>query len=96
MCLCFGQTAVEAAGEAAEQTAKVIESAKPVASSTVDSIVSADPLFLAAGAVVVTLFYLLTPPLFSSISYSLRGYRGNLKTKLVSYSSLSMHFGIED
>ncbi|KAI5064189.1 hypothetical protein GOP47_0020859 [Adiantum capillus-veneris] len=77
------KTAAVVAGEAAEQTAKVIESAKPVASSTLESIISADPLFIAGGAGALLLLYLLTPSLFSSIAYVARGYKGDLSAAQV-------------
>lgn len=77
------KTAAVVAGEAAEQTAKVIEGAKPVASSTLESIVSADPLFLAGGAGVLLLLYLLAPSLLSSVAYAARGYKGDLSAAQV-------------
>ncbi|MCO5610762.1 hypothetical protein L7F22_065003 [Adiantum nelumboides] len=77
------KTAVVVAGEAAEQTAKVIAGAKPVASSTVDSIISADPLFIAGGVGALLLLYLLTPSLLSSLSYAARGYKGDLSAAQV-------------
>lgn len=77
------KTAAVVAGEAAEQTVKVIQGAKPVASSTLDSIISADPLFIAGGAGALLLLYLLTPSLFSSIAYAARGYKGDLSAAQV-------------
>nr|ABD64881.1 putative arsenate reductase [Pteris vittata] len=77
------KTAVVVAGEAAEQTAKVIEGAKPVATSTLESIISADPLFIAGGAGALLLLYLLTPSLLSSIAYTARGYKGDLSAAQV-------------
>lgn len=77
------KTAVIVAGEAAEQTAKVIESAKPVASSTLESIISADPLFIAGGVGALILLYLLAPSLLSSIAYAARGYKGDLSAAQV-------------
>lgn len=77
------KTAVVVAGEAAEQTAKVIEGAKPVASSTFESIISADPLFIAGGVGALLLLYLLTPSLLSSIAYAARGYKGDLSAAQV-------------
>ncbi|KAH7404109.1 hypothetical protein KP509_15G011300 [Ceratopteris richardii] len=72
------KSAALVAGEAAEQTVKVIEDAKPVASSTLESIVTADPLFIADGAGALLLLYLLSPSLLSSIAYAARGYKGDL------------------
>ncbi|KAH7437553.1 hypothetical protein KP509_05G078000 [Ceratopteris richardii] len=77
------QSAALVAGEAAEQTVKVIEDAKPVASSTLESIVTADPLFIAGGAGALLLLYLLTPSLLSSIAYAARGYKGDLSAAQV-------------
>eukprot|EP00250_Pteridium_aquilinum_P013853 c21612_g1_i1 orf=470-1774(-) len=77
------KSAAVVAGEAAEQTAKVIEGAKPVASSTLESIISADPLFIAGGAGALLLLYLLTPSLLSSAAYAARGYKGDLSAAQV-------------
>ncbi|KAH7437551.1 hypothetical protein KP509_05G078000 [Ceratopteris richardii] len=77
------KSAALVAGEAAEQTVKVIEDAKPVASSTLESIVTADPLFIAGGAGALLLLYLLTPSLLSSIAYAARGYKGDLSAAQV-------------
>ncbi|XP_042496447.1 calcium sensing receptor, chloroplastic [Macadamia integrifolia] len=62
----------------AQQTTKVIEGAKPIASSTVDTILSTDPVTLATTAGALFLVYLLLPPVWSVISFGLRGYKGEL------------------
>lgn len=63
---------------AAQQTGKVIEVAKPIASSTVETISTADPLLIAEIAGVLALAYLLFPPIWSAISFNFRGYKGEL------------------
>lgn len=63
---------------AAQQTSKVIEEAKPIASSTVETISSADPVVIVGTAGAVFLAYLLFPPIWSTISFGLRGYKGEL------------------
>lgn len=72
------KTAAIVAGGAAEQTTKAIEGAKPVASATIDSLLSSDPIVLAGGAGALILLYLLAPSIFSTISFSVRGYKGDL------------------
>ncbi|XP_062222118.1 calcium sensing receptor, chloroplastic-like [Phragmites australis] len=69
---------LSAAKTAAEQGTKVIDAAKPVASATVETITSLAPgdYVVAAGA--AFLAYLLLPPVWSLVSFSLRGYRGDL------------------
>ncbi|CAK9139312.1 unnamed protein product [Ilex paraguariensis] len=64
--------------EVAQQTTKVIEEAKPIASSTVEAISSSDPITIVGASGALFLAYLLLPPLFSAISFSLRGYKGDL------------------
>uniref|UniRef100_A0A9I9CDL7 Rhodanese domain-containing protein n=1 Tax=Cucumis melo TaxID=3656 RepID=A0A9I9CDL7_CUCME len=61
---------------AAQQTGKVIEGAKPIASSTVETISTTDPLVIAEIAGVLVLAYLLFPPIWSAISFNFRGYKG--------------------
>lgn len=61
----------------AQQTTKVIEDAKPIASSTVETISSADPVVIVGTAGALFLTYLLLPPIWSAISFSLRGYKGD-------------------
>lgn len=62
--------------EAAQQTTKLIEGAKPIASSTIESISSAEPTVLVGTAGALFLAYLLFPPIWSVISLGLRGYKG--------------------
>lgn len=62
---------------AAQQTGKVIEGAKPIASSTVETISAADPLVIVEIAGVLGLAYLLFPPIWSAISFGFRGYKGS-------------------
>ncbi|KAL0396911.1 UNVERIFIED_CONTAM: Calcium sensing receptor, chloroplastic [Sesamum calycinum] len=71
-------TAAKTVADAAQQTTKVIDEAKPIATSTVETISSAEPAVLlgAGGALVVA--YFLLPPVFSAISFSFRGYQGEL------------------
>ncbi|CAN6239559.1 unnamed protein product [Urochloa humidicola] len=67
-----------AAKTAAEQGSKVIDAAKPVASATVETIASMAPEDLAVAAGAAFLAYLLLPPVWSLVSYTLRGYKGEL------------------
>ncbi|RZC74750.1 hypothetical protein C5167_050230 [Papaver somniferum] len=71
-------SAAKTVAGAAQQTGKVIQEVKPIASSTVETLSSTDPVVIlgTAGALFVT--YLLLPPIWSGISYSLRGYKGKL------------------
>ncbi|XP_023519333.1 calcium sensing receptor, chloroplastic [Cucurbita pepo subsp. pepo] len=71
-------TAAQTVVGAAQQTGKVIEGAKPIASSTVETISTADPLVIAEIAGVLAVAYLLFPPIWSAISFSFRGYKGEL------------------
>ncbi|KDP20060.1 hypothetical protein JCGZ_05829 [Jatropha curcas] len=71
-------SAAKTAADAAQQTTKVIEDVKPVASSTVETILSADPVVIVGTAGAIFLAYLLFPPVWSALSFSLRGYQGEL------------------
>ncbi|KAL3512318.1 hypothetical protein ACH5RR_025035 [Cinchona calisaya] len=71
-------TAAKTVSNVAQQTTKVIEDAKPIASSAVETISSADPITVVYAGGSLLLLYLLFPPVFSAISYSLRGYKGDL------------------
>ncbi|KAI4344027.1 hypothetical protein L6164_011304 [Bauhinia variegata] len=71
-------TAAKTVAGVAQQTTKVIEGAKPIASSTVETISSADPTVIAGTAGALFLAYLLFPPIWSVISFNLRGYKGEL------------------
>ncbi|CAN6246249.1 unnamed protein product [Urochloa humidicola] len=67
-----------AAKTAAEQGTKVIDAAKPVASATVETIASLAPEELVVAAGAAFLAYLLVPPVWSLVSYTFRGYKGEL------------------
>ncbi|KAM7499264.1 hypothetical protein LguiA_023678 [Lonicera macranthoides] len=69
--------------DAAQQTCKVIGGATPIASSTVETITSADPAVLAGSGGTLFLAYLLPPHVWSNISFSLRGYKGELPAHLL-------------
>ncbi|XP_028763620.1 calcium sensing receptor, chloroplastic [Neltuma alba] len=71
-------TAAKTVADAAQQTGKVIEDAKPIASTTVETISSADPTVIAGTAGAIFLAYLLLPPVWSLLSFNLRGYKGEL------------------
>ncbi|XP_010663516.1 calcium sensing receptor, chloroplastic isoform X3 [Vitis vinifera] len=64
--------------EAAQQTTKLIQEAKPIASSTVETISTAEPTVIVGTAGALFVAYLLFPPIWSVISFSLRGYKGEL------------------
>ncbi|XP_074581195.1 calcium sensing receptor, chloroplastic [Curcuma longa] len=59
---------------AAQQTTKIIEAAKPIASATAEKITSSDPSTLVVTAGALFVGYLLFPPIWSA----LRGYQGSL------------------
>lgn len=63
---------------AAEQGTKVIDAAKPVASATVQTISSLAPADYVVTAGAAFLAYLLVPPVWSLVSFNLRGYKGDL------------------
>ncbi|KAL2338269.1 hypothetical protein Fmac_012715 [Flemingia macrophylla] len=71
-------SAAKTVADAAQQTTKVIEVAKPIASSTVETISSSDPTVIAGTAGALFVAYLLIPPIWSAISSNLRGYKGDL------------------
>ncbi|KAF9625804.1 hypothetical protein IFM89_027136 [Coptis chinensis] len=71
-------SAAKTVTEAAQQGSKVIEVAKPVASSTIETLTSADPIVIVETAGAVFLAYLLLPPIWSVITYNFRGYKGKL------------------
>ncbi|KAK6921090.1 AMP-dependent synthetase/ligase, partial [Dillenia turbinata] len=75
------QDAIQGSGldtEPVVKDAKVIEEAKPIASSTVEIISSADAGTIVATAGALFVAYFLLPPIWSAISFSLRGYQGDL------------------
>ncbi|KAL6635067.1 hypothetical protein ACP70R_027738 [Stipagrostis hirtigluma subsp. patula] len=69
---------LSAAKTAAQQSTKVIDAAKPVASATVETITSLAPGDYAVAAGAAFIAYLLLPPVWSLVSFSLRGYKGDL------------------
>ncbi|XP_057474140.1 calcium sensing receptor, chloroplastic-like [Actinidia eriantha] len=71
-------SAAKTFADAAQQTTKVIEGAKPMVSSTVEIISSADPVSIVAAGGALFLAYFLLPPIWSVVSFSLRGYKGEL------------------
>lgn len=71
-------TAAKTVADAAQQTTKVIDVAKPIASSTVETLSSSDPTVIAGTAGALFVAYLLIPPIWSVISSNLRGYKGDL------------------
>lgn len=71
-------SAAKTVADVAQQTTKVIEGAKPLASTTVETIASSDPAVLVVSAGAAFLAYLLLPPLWSAVSFNFRGYKGNL------------------
>ncbi|KAG0463332.1 hypothetical protein HPP92_018827 [Vanilla planifolia] len=71
-------SAAKMVAEAGQQVMKVIDVAKPVASSTLETISSADASSVVASGGGLLLAYLLLPPLWSIVSYNFRGYKGNL------------------
>ncbi|CAN0902490.1 Calcium sensing receptor, chloroplastic [Linum grandiflorum] len=62
----------------AQESGKVIEGAKPIASSTFDTILTSDPIVLAIAVEVGFFVYFLLPPVWSVLSFFLRGYQGDL------------------
>lgn len=87
---------MQTVADAAQQTTKVINEAQPIATSTVKTISSAEPVVIlgAGGAFVIA--YLLLPPIVSAISFNLRGYQGKSPLSLIklkcSKCSRTMHF----
>ncbi|KAF8378496.1 hypothetical protein HHK36_029838 [Tetracentron sinense] len=64
--------------DVAQETTKVIEDAKLIASWTIETISSADPIVIVETAGALILAYLLLLPIWSVISFSVRGYKGEL------------------
>jgi hypothetical protein len=62
--------------DAAQQTTQAIEGAKPIASSTIQTISTSDPTVIAGTAGALFVAYLLFPPIWSAISFNFRGYKG--------------------
>lgn len=71
-------SAAKTVADAAQQSTKVIDAAKPIASATVETIVSLGPADYVVAAGAAFLAYLLLPPVWSLVSFSLRGYKGDL------------------
>jgi rhodanese-related sulfurtransferase len=71
-------SAAKTVAGAAEQTGKVINVAKPIASSAVETISSSEPIVIVGTAGVLFITYLIIPPLWSAISFNFRGYKGAL------------------
>ncbi|XP_015944026.1 calcium sensing receptor, chloroplastic [Arachis duranensis] len=71
-------TAAKTVVDTAQQTTKVIEGAKPIASATVETISSSDPTVIAGTAGALFIAYLLLPPIWSAITFNFRGYKGEL------------------
>ncbi|KAJ7956552.1 Calcium sensing receptor chloroplastic [Quillaja saponaria] len=88
--------AAKSVADAAQQTTKVIEDSKPIALSTVETISSADPVAIVGTAGALFLAYLLLPPIWSVISFSLRGYKGELTpAQTLDLISAKNHFLID-
>ncbi|KAF5185044.1 Calcium sensing receptor protein [Thalictrum thalictroides] len=71
-------SAAKTVTEAAQQSSKVLDVAKPIASSTFETISSAGPIVIVEAAGAIFLAYILLPPIWSAISFNLRGYKGKL------------------
>ncbi|KAL7153037.1 hypothetical protein ABFS83_04G138200 [Erythranthe nasuta] len=71
-------SAAKTMADAAQQTTKVIDEAKPLATSTVETISSAEPVVILATGGALVVAYLLLPPILSAISFNLRGFQGQL------------------
>ncbi|XP_030521718.2 LOW QUALITY PROTEIN: calcium sensing receptor, chloroplastic [Rhodamnia argentea] len=71
-------SAAKTVADAAQKTTKVIEEAKPIASSAVETISSADPTVIVGTAGALFVAYLIVPPIWSALSFSFRGYQGKL------------------
>ncbi|XP_045832499.1 calcium sensing receptor, chloroplastic isoform X1 [Trifolium pratense] len=69
-------TAAKTVADAAQQTSQAIEGAKPIASSTIETISTSDPTVIAGSSGALYVAYLLFPPIWSAISFNFRGYKG--------------------
>ncbi|XP_073035150.1 calcium sensing receptor, chloroplastic [Primulina eburnea] len=72
------KTVAKTVVDAAQQTTQVIVKAKPVAVSTAETILSAEPSVILGTGGALVLAYFLLPPVFSAISFKFRGYQGDL------------------
>ncbi|QHO20082.1 Calcium sensing receptor [Arachis hypogaea] len=61
--------------DTAQQTTKVIEGAKPIASTIVETISSSDLTVIAGTAGALFIAYLLLPPIWSGITFNFCGYK---------------------
>ncbi|KAL4276123.1 hypothetical protein AHAS_Ahas20G0175700 [Arachis hypogaea] len=68
-------TVAKAVVDTAQQTTKVIEGAKPIASTTVKTISSSDPTVISGTGGALFIAYLLLPPIWSGITFNFRGYK---------------------
>ncbi|PNY11822.1 calcium sensing receptor chloroplastic-like [Trifolium pratense] len=71
-------TAAKTVAYAAQQTSQAIQGAKPIASSTIETISTSDPTVIAGSSGALYVAYLLFPPIWSAISFNFRGYKGDL------------------
>ncbi|KAJ0960211.1 hypothetical protein J5N97_001970 [Dioscorea zingiberensis] len=71
-------SAAKTVADLAQQTGKVVEGAKPIASAAVETISSTDPSVIVVSAGSLFLAYLILPPIWSVVSSNFRGYKGNL------------------
>ncbi|EPS69131.1 extracellular calcium sensing receptor, partial [Genlisea aurea] len=71
-------TAVKTIADTAQQSTKIIDDAKPIATTTVETISSLQPIIILVSGGALVAAYLLVPSIFSVIAYSLRGYQGDL------------------
>ena len=69
---------LQTVSDVAQKTTKVIEDAKPIASSAVETILSAAPITIVGAGGALFFAYLLFPPVLSAISFSLQGCKGKL------------------
>ncbi|XP_058112316.1 calcium sensing receptor, chloroplastic [Magnolia sinica] len=72
------QPVVSAAKTIVGAAPKVINEAKPVASTAVQTLLSSDPRTIAVAGGALFISYLLLPPIWSVVSFNLRGYKGDL------------------
>lgn len=83
---------MQTVADAAQQTTKVIDEAKPIATSTVQTISSAEPAVILATGGALVIAYLLLPPVLSAISFNLRGYQGNLPILHLEFATIKYHW----
>ncbi|KAK1297009.1 hypothetical protein QJS10_CPB15g00924 [Acorus calamus] len=89
-------TAAKTIADAAQQTTKVIEGAKPIASATVETLSTSDPSVIVVSVGAIFLAYLIVPPIWSAVSFNLRGYKGSLSpAQTLDLISKQNHFLID-